>query len=290
MSDTIIINTHRDFDEIYNRPDPRAYYRALKPAGYRMPDVTSRFLRDNHAAIAEAFSVPKLHVLDFACGFGAVAAMLRHTVTMNDLFSYYDTDAPEDLHGADARFYGSRRYREDRFDIAGLDIATQAVNYARACGLIDKGFDDNLLEAEAGEDLRAFLKGTHVIYEAGAVLSVLLPALARLLETATSLGARPWLVYAPRYDVDDDAFIRSLGALDYVVEPVNSHPIRYRRLISQEERELHKSTIRALGRDPSDGFEGDWIVLDQKLARPRGVADAMPVGTLQRTDTKGGNY
>jgi len=284
MSDQPEIRTHEDFTQVYDLDDPRPYYRALAPVDYRMPGVTAGFLRANAAAFAEFFGVKRLRALDFACGFGAVAALLRHDLTMAAFFDRYADDADGPLPAADAGFFAARRETDTHFEIGGLDIAETALTYARACGLIDAVFTNDLLAGEPGAELSAFLAGTHIIYETGAVLDVLAPALALLLRTGLARGAAPWLLYSPRPDVDDAPLHGELDALDYRVETVNEEPVRYRRLIGDEEKAMHTDAVAALGRDPAAHRDGDWILVDLKLARPNTVAERLPVGGFRFND------
>ena len=273
MSDVPRIEVSGDFGQVYDKADPRPYYRALEPLDYRMPGVVADFLRDNAGLLRRAFATERLRVLDFACGFGAVAALVRHRLTMADLYGFYG-DGSRDT-AADATFIRAARDPNAAFEIAGLDVAKKALDYALACGLIDRGFDDNLLQGPPGPGLEAWMSQTAIIYESGAVLDVLLPALLALIDTAGA--AKPWLLFAPRGDVDVRPIVEGLAARDYRLESVNGRPIRYRRSIGERERTLHEERIRHLGRDPDTAFEGDYIVLDLRLARPEPVARDLPV-------------
>jgi hypothetical protein len=273
MSKAPRIEVPDDFGQVYDNVDPRPYYRALQPLDYRMPEIVARFLRDNLPVLADAFGAGPLRLLDFACGYGAVAALARHDLAMSDLYGLYAGEAQG--RGADAEFFARARVPSSGFEIAGLDIARNALGYALSCGLIDTGFDDDLLKGPPGTDLEAYLSRTCIIYESGAVLDVLMPALLALIDAAGK--ARPWLLFAPRRDVDDRPICDGLAARDYGIEPVNRRPIRYRRSIGMRERELHAAKMRALGRDPTLGFDGDYIVLDLRLARPRDAAGDIPL-------------
>ena len=60
-----------DFDALYDLPDPRPYYRGLKPSGYAMPERAADAVR------ALADGRPSFQLLDFACGYGAIGLLLR---------------------------------------------------------------------------------------------------------------------------------------------------------------------------------------------------------------------
>jgi hypothetical protein len=280
MSEPPRIEVHQDFAQVYDRDDPRPYYRALAPLDYRMPGVIARFLRANHHILCDAFDTATPRLVDFACGFGAVPALLRHDIDLAALYALYDADLDD---GGDAGFFERHRRADTPFEIGGVDIAARALAYAHACGLIDHAFDDDTLAAPPGPALARFLDGTAVIFESGSTLNVLMPALLSLIDTASTVQ-KPWLLYAPRFDVDDAPLRKGLAARGYVVASVNSRPIRYRRSISAKERRAHVDVIRGLGRDPEHGFDGDYLVLDLNLARPEPAAEALAVGKLAFND------
>ena len=82
---------HRDdFGRVYDLEDPSPYFNALGPSGYRMPEVLAGALTAIHGAVCAARgSRGALRMLDFACGYGAVGALLRHDVSMAELYARY---------------------------------------------------------------------------------------------------------------------------------------------------------------------------------------------------------
>ena len=65
MSDLPKIETYTDFEAIYNLPDPRPYFRALRPVDYRMPGVTCGYLRRHQMAIREFLGKDRLQFKTF---------------------------------------------------------------------------------------------------------------------------------------------------------------------------------------------------------------------------------
>lgn len=279
MSNSPKIKTFTDFDLIYNNPDPRPYYRNLAPVDYRMPEVTCGFLKKHSQLLARYFGRPKIRVLDFASGFGANGALLQHELGIGDLYSFYDKEAPGELPSCDEPFFSARQKEQNLFEIGGLDIAANALSYAKANGLIAEGFAENLIENQPTERLHAFLQQTDIIMEVGALLDILQEAVIELLKCATP-GRRPWLLTSPRYDVDIAPLKAYLAQNCYVLETVNAAPIHYRKLISKQEQDLVAERIRELGRNPVDGFEGETFVVDLLLARPEADAKALPLAML----------
>lgn len=40
----VAVENHDDFPQVYNLDDPRSYFRALQPLGYRAPAVMAEFI------------------------------------------------------------------------------------------------------------------------------------------------------------------------------------------------------------------------------------------------------
>ncbi|MEV6560505.1 hypothetical protein AB0M22_32625 [Nocardia sp. NPDC051756] len=134
------------FDDIYDQPDPRAYFRALAAYEYRTPHHAQRIFRRAVAARRARTADPT--VLDICCSYGINAALLNYDLTLNDLYAHYLSPQAAALTTAepidwDRVFYTAHR-RPDAVPILGLDIAANAFAYARAVGLLNEGFTENL--------------------------------------------------------------------------------------------------------------------------------------------------
>ena len=117
-----------DFGRVYDLEDPSPYFNALAPSGYRMPEVLARALKAIHGAVCAARDAPgTLRVLVFACGYGAVGALVCHDVSMAELYARYakrswQPDEGRRYWAGDARFFAARREKPGRFEFGGLDI------------------------------------------------------------------------------------------------------------------------------------------------------------------------
>ena len=77
------------YDDIYDLPDCRSYYRAMDHAGFRTAHfATTAFL----AVLAELKRVRALsqtRVTDFASGYGIAAQLMRHEIVLDDVLHRY---------------------------------------------------------------------------------------------------------------------------------------------------------------------------------------------------------
>ncbi|MGB8941137.1 MAG: hypothetical protein WCD21_13020 [Streptomyces sp.] len=147
------------FDEIYNQPDPRTYFRTLAPFEYEIPqqaqDVFRRTLGLRSAVLGTHLPVT---VLDLCCSYGINAALLNHDLTLADLYAHYTSDETAaltrgELVEADKEFYASRR-RADAVPVIGLDTAENATRYALEVGLLDEAYAENLERHPPSDGLR----------------------------------------------------------------------------------------------------------------------------------------
>ncbi len=263
----------RSYKDVYDRDDPRAYFRTLEPLGYRQPEVLAGFFAERGAVIAKHLGKERLTLLDFGCGYGVFGAVLRHGLLMQDLYAYFAEDA--DL-AADRAFFARNRSERQGPVIGGLDIAASAVAYAEACGLIDRGFTENLTEEAPGAALAAFFQTTDIVVETGAVYNHVPACYARLLAG----GGRPWMLFGPRGDADTRPLLALLGEHGYVIEEASRQRRRYRRFSDPEEAVDSEANMRQLDRDLALESRRGWFLNPLLLARPRAEAAALPIEVL----------
>ena len=221
------------FERVYDLDDPSPYFNTIGPSGYRMPAALVGALKAIHGPLCALRGAGEtLRVLDFACGYGAIGALLRHDVSMAALYARYRARQwqPADARrywADDIAFFAARRAQGAAFDIGGIDIAGNAVAYAAALGFVDRAFPENLVDDAPSDELARFLDGVHLVVESGA-LGVLLPqAFARVLDCAGG-ESPPWFLYCPRPDVNWSV-LESSGPNGGTARRVSFRaPVRYR--------------------------------------------------------------
>ena len=90
-----------DFDSIYNRDDPRAYFRTLAPLKYSAPAHGTPIFRICADKIADLREKPQIDVLDLCCGYGINGALLKHDIDLKDIYSRYASKDSAALSPAD---------------------------------------------------------------------------------------------------------------------------------------------------------------------------------------------
>lgn len=184
------------FDDIYDRPDPRAYFQTLRSLDYQTPHHGQRVFRALVGARRETRGEQNpVTVLDLCCSYGINAALLNHEVTLEDLYARYASRELASLSSAqlaalDRAFFAVRR-RPGATRSVGVDLAAQAVGYATGVGLLDEGFADNLEITEPSPALRAAASHVGLITVTGGIGYISDKTFQRILECASvrpSLG------------------------------------------------------------------------------------------------------
>ncbi|MFF4575360.1 hypothetical protein [Streptomyces sp. NPDC001410] len=242
------------FDDIYGRPDPRAYFRRLAPLEYEIPHhaqpvfrqaATERAALDDGCAHGPA-------VLDVCCSYGINAALLNHDVTLAEMHERYtypgtQTMSTDELTASDKEFYAARR-RPDPVPVFGLDVSAPAVQYALEVGLLDAAFTDDLEQGSPSPRLSRALAEVGLITLTGGGSYITARTFTALLDGAR----RPvWVSAFVLRTVSYQPIERTLAVhgLNTTVDVSRTYPQR----LFTDEREQHYAiaAVRALGGDPT---------------------------------------
>ncbi|GAA2504472.1 hypothetical protein [Streptomyces gobitricini] len=241
------------FGDIYDRPDPRAYFTRLAPLSYEIPHHAQAVFRRTVAERAEADPT----VLDLCCSYGINAALLNHDLTLADLYAHYTGPEAANLTTAelierDKEFYAARR-RPDAVRVIGLDIARNALDYARAVGLLDAVHPDNLEEHTPSPALSAAMADVGLITLTGGSSFLSRRTFAALLECARRpVGVSAFVLRTVPY-APIASCLAGFG-LTTRSDPERTYP--QRAFTGAQERRATVSAVRLAGLDPT-GREAD---------------------------------
>ncbi|MEU7042010.1 hypothetical protein AB0A77_13250 [Streptomyces varsoviensis] len=244
------------FDDIYDAPDPRAYFRRLAPLDYEIPHHAQEVFRRTRAERVAAAGGP-VTVLDLCCSYGINAALLNHDLTLADLYARYTGPEAEALTTAelierDKAFYAARR-RADATPAIGLDTAENAVRYALAVGLLDQAFAENLEHVPPSSALSGAVARTGLITVTGGIGYITHRTVDALLDCArTPLWATAFVLRTVSYE----QVIASLAAHGLRTEADHSGTYPQRLFSDAAERRSAVEQVRLLGEDPA-GLEAE---------------------------------
>lgn len=258
-----------NFDEVYNLPDPRRYYRTLGALDYRIPTEAQPVFR----RVMEAIGRDRLSVVDIGCSYGVNAALIQYDLEFADLVARYRDPEVRNESVAeaifdDASFFGETSKIMDA-DFIGVDVAAEAIGYAKAVGLIGEAVAENLETAPLSEEAAAKMAGADLIITTGAVGYVTERTFSRIIDAAG--GRPPWVAAFSLRQFPFDAIAEELKGFGLDTEKLEGRYFPQRRFKDREERAGAIAAVEALGLDPA-GLEADGeYYAEFFLATPKGA-------------------
>lgn len=269
-----------NFDDIYDQPDPRAYFNALGDLAYAIPQhahpVFARVLRAQQRGATEQMSV-----LDVGCSYGLNAALLRCDLSMRDLFDHYGDRrlaelSPEELAATDRSFYADHR-RDASPRLLGVDLAARALAYAERVGLLDASWAENLESNEPSAELSASIADVDLITSTGCVGYITEKTFGRLMDAAAN--DPPWVATFVLRMFDYDQIAAVLAEHGLVTEKLDGVTFKQRRFASPHEQASVAAALHDRGLDPRGKEDDGWFHAEFFLSRPAHDA-GVPVADL----------
>ncbi len=265
-----------NFDAIYNAPDPRAYYQALGRLDYQIP-TEARPIFDR---VINLVGAAHPTIIDVGCSYGVNAAMLRHDMVFEDLVKRYTDEelaakSVAETIMEDARDFAALPRRTDAAFV-GVDVAEEAVGYARAVGLIDEAIVANLeTDPLPAGDARA-VASADLIITTGAIGYVTERTFCALLD---AMDKPSWIAAFTLRQFPFEPIARAIESFGLVTEKLEEAVFPQRAFADEQEARGAVDAVRAAGRDPS-GLETEGrYYAEFFLARPAG-GDIAPISEL----------
>src|SRR5690606_29944472 len=106
-------------------------------------------------------------VLDLGCSYGVNAALMKYDLAFDELAERYHDPATAAAATAevileDANWFGERTATEP-VAVVGMDVAGEAVGYARAVGILDEGIAENLEAAPPSVEAAELIRGADMV-------------------------------------------------------------------------------------------------------------------------------
>jgi hypothetical protein len=271
-----------NMDHIYNQSDPRAYFRELKKLGYAIPGIAKPIFQKLICHLQRRRD-DTVHLLDLGCSYGVNAALLKHDLSMEELFEHWGQKkladaAPEEVVAYDQHFFADIDEPED-IEVIGLDLAENAIAFAEEVGLLDEGLAVDLetepLSALAKEELAP----VDLVMSTGCVGYVTEKSFDRLLPAVTR-GRPPWMANFVLRLFPFDAIEETLNDWDYVTEKLEGQTFFQRRFASTDEQEQVLEQLRDRGIDPAGKEAEGHLLAEFYLSRPTKDAAEVPIERL----------
>ena len=272
-----------DFDDIYDQPDPRAYFRTLGKLDYQIPKKAKPIFKRLIAAIRSMRRLDRATILDVGCSYGVNAALLKYNIKLPDLIRRYtapelDAVTSQQMLARDQAYFQAKSCDDDIW-VIGLDVAENAVAYAERIGAVDVGISEDLERADPTGEIATATGGTDLIISTGCVGYVTEHTFRRLIRL-TEQGRRPWIANFVLRMFPYDRIADALAAHGLRTEKFEGSSFRQRRFLSGEEREHKMDTIYDQGLDPA-GYETDgYYHAELYLSRPSVEIARLPLARL----------
>lgn len=272
-----------NFEDTYNRLDPRSYFQTLGALDYAIPERAAPvFLR-----VFDAFATNRkrdaLTVLDIGCSYGINAAVLKYGRRMSELRDHYDAfdesnAGPHDVLSADREAFSSERAKRD-LSIIGIDRAQFAASYAFWAGLLDDAIPENLEETDPSPHAAKSIAACDVVISTGVVGYVTERTFERIVDCQPE-GELPWIASFVLRMFDYGPVAKMLERRGYTTEKLHGRTFRQRRFASEAEQEHVEKILRARGLD-TEGFEANGHYLAEfYLSRPKADAEKAPLSAF----------
>ena len=222
-------------------------------------------------------------MLDLGCSYGVNAAILKHDLSMEDLYEHWGQNkmmraTSEEVVAYDQQFFADIDDPED-IEVMGLDQAENAIAFGIESGLLDEGFAVNLetepLSARATEKLAPI----DLVTSTGCVGYVTEKSFDRLLPAITE-GQHPWIANFVLRLFPFDAIEKSLEKWGYVTEKLEGQTFFQRQFASDDEQDQVLEQLRDRGIDPTGKETEGHFHAEFFLSRPKKDAAEMPIGGL----------
>ncbi|MCG8503704.1 MAG: hypothetical protein MI755_03775 [Sphingomonadales bacterium] len=271
-----------NLDGIYDQPDPREYFRKLKPLRYGIPDAAKPIFQRLISHLRRRRS-ETVHVLDLGCSYGVNAALLKHDLSMPELYEHWGQEkfteaTPDEVVEYDRRYFGTLPEAED-IEVIGLDQAEQAVEFAEEVGLIDEGLAVNLETEQLPGPVKENLAQVDLITSTGCVGYVTEKTFERLLPAVTD-GNPPWLANFVLRMFPFEPISEMLKKRGYATEKLEGHTFVQRNFTSEEERKQVLQQLHEQGIDPAGEEAEGHLLAEFYLSRPIRDSVATPIGQL----------
>jgi SAM-dependent methyltransferase len=269
-----------NFDNIYDQPDPRAYFSVLGALDYMIPDVAEPIIRQILAARYKRTGTDAT-VLDLGCSYGINAAVHRFPLSVRVLRRRYANPemaalSADDLARLDRNYYASwPQIGAARF--IGLDVSAPAVRYAVAVGLLEAGVVANFERGEPRPQDRLSLRQVDVVLSTGCVGYVTERTFKSILDCAAE---PPWVVSFVLRMFPYERIAAELGKHGLVTEKLAGATFVQRRFRDVKEftdclTALEKLNIDTRGLEAEGRFQAELF-----LSRPRADVEAAPLAKI----------
>ena len=272
-----------DLGSIYDRPDPRAYFDTLEKLDYAIPGKAKPLFQKLISQLRRQREQDEICVLDLGCSYGVNAALLKHNLSMDELYDHWTQDelenaTSEEVIQKDQQFFEELSDPEN-LKVIGIDQAENAVAFAEEIGLVDEGLSLNLEQDTLPKNVRQDLEPVDLMISTGCVGYVTEKSFEHLMQPVTERQPA-WIANFVLRMFPYDRIENALSHWGYETEKLAGQYFRQRNFASAEEQRQVVEQLKDREIDPT-GLEGEGhYVAEFYLSRPKAEAQELPLRQL----------
>jgi SAM-dependent methyltransferase len=273
-----------DFESIYNRPDPRAYFAHLGGVDYQIPQNAKPVFERVIDALRRTHKTDAVNVVDLGCSYGVNAALLKYGMDLDDLYARYASPEAkrldrDELLQEDLRLIEEIETEDAGLKVVGLDVAPEAVGYATDAGLLDAGIVADLEGGPLAPEDAAALCDVDLVISTGCVGYVTERSFARIVGAADG-EPLPWIASFVLRMFPYDRIADTLDRHGYRTEKLDGVTFVQRRFANDDERRDVLAILDRMGIDPRHREAEGRYHADFFLSRPEEEAAAAPLAEI----------
>jgi len=271
-----------NMDHIYDHNDPRAYFRELKRLEYVIPS-TAKPIFQKLISRRREHQDDTIQLLDLGCSYGVNAALLKHDLSMPELYEHWGQErfvdaTPKEVVDHDRRYFSDLEEPEN-IEVFGLDVAENAVVYAEQSGLLNGSLAVNLETEPLSETAAEELSEVDMVMSTGCVGYVTEKSFNHLLPAVTQ-GQPAWMANFVLRMFPFDAIEETLGDHGYITEKLEGQTFRQRQFSSAEEQQQVVEQLHEKGIDPTGKEMDGHLIAEFYLSRPANEVAEVPIERL----------
>lgn len=271
-----------DFTDLYTSMDPREYFKYLGQLDYIIPHLAQPIFRQLIQARRRVQDEP-VTVLDLGCSYAINGALMKYALGYEQLRQRYTALTlqglnSEEMLALDRAYYQAWPKHPD-VRVIGLDISENAIRYAEACGILDRGLAIDLESRDPTPKEAEVIAGVDLVVSTGCVGYVTGKTFRRLAKVARS-GRVPWVASFVLRMFPYDDITTTLAEQGLQTELYEGATFVQRRFANREELEATIRAVEARGLD-SSGRETEGLYhASLFVSRPPADIERLPLQKL----------
>jgi len=161
------------FSAAYTALTPHRYLHNMTSVDYRMADYMNPFLTSVVDASVSPSPQRPVRILDLGCSYGISGALLKTDCSYEELANFfrYETSSEYSSCITESKRWLESHVGRENVEVIGFDSSAEAIRFATAARLIDKGITRNLEEneSELTEDERSLIQQCNVLLSTGVI-------------------------------------------------------------------------------------------------------------------------